>query len=215
MSKARTAKRAAGKIFQGSDAKGCQPAHSSTKEAPSTPMVNCLKAKVVLRGSDGAAFFEWVEVANYHSDGGLVAFIDLMRSAPDDSFMTADAAGKFTFASVVAVRGVKDSGEVAVKPSASDPDAPKRTYTRLNVPIGTSGEAAVAVANVPWDENGLAHFAMLIGKYRDHDFVTEDFGFMPGRDVIPSRMTMPGKPPAARLAAMSPRDGVSLKDYPK
>lgn len=215
MSKTKVAKRTAGRISRHSDATDRHPTQSPVKTAPSSPMVNCLKVQVMLRSSNGTTFTEWVEVANYHSDGGLDAFIDLMRSAPDDGFMTADASGEFDFASIVAVRAHKDSGEVAIEVDASPPNAPKRMYKRLNVTMGTSGDAAVDVANVPWDENGLAHFAVLLAKYRDYDFVTNDFGFMPGREIIPSRMTMPGEPPRTKFVAMNPRDGVSLKDCPE
>ncbi|MEK7545871.1 MAG: hypothetical protein AAB554_02220 [Patescibacteria group bacterium] len=188
-----------------------------TAPAP-PPMIACLKVKVVI-GKDGEGKDlppRWVEVANYPSEGGLEAFYDLIHRAPDDSFLTADAAGSIPFASIVAIRRPKDScEEFPVKVGASPNGSPKLHYRRLRVKFGRNRDEIVDIANVPWSENGIAHFALLIGKHRRCDFLTSDYGFLNVAGVDLEDLTMPGDPPTAARAKFRPEDILRLEDLPE
>jgi len=177
-----------------------------------TPLIHGLQVKIVLRGERPV----WVEVANYPAEGGLDAFYDLIHRAPDDSFMTADAQGSIAFSSIVAIRRPKDSGEeYPIKVEVSPPGVPKRFYQRLRVPIGLGRGEIVDVANVPWTENGIAHFARLIGKHRRCEFVTTDFGFMPLRGVKLEDLVMPGAKPEPKAERLRPEDMLRPEDFPE
>ncbi len=190
------------------------------KFAPPTPapLIACLKVKVILgkdaRGDDRPPL--WVEAANYPADGGLEAFFDLIHRAPDDCFMSADARGCIAFASIVAIRRPKDPcDEFPVKADVSPPGAPRRLYRRLRVPIGSGRQEIVEVANVPWTENGIAHFGTVVGKHRRCDFLTEDYGFVPARAVRLEDLKMPGEPPAPRHERLRPEDILRPEDLPE
>jgi len=175
------------------------------------PLIPCLKVKVVI-----GDVTTWVGVANYPAEGGLDAFYDLIHRAPDDCFMTSDAGGTLSFSSIVAIRRPKDDGEeYPVKVEASPPGEPRRLYERLRVKIGAGRGEVVDVANVPWTENGLAHFALVIGKHRRCDFITADFGFLPVRGVRREDLKMPGQPEDPPREKLRPEDIASADDYPE
>lgn len=177
------------------------------------PLIPCLKVKVVLASERAPV---WVEVANYPAEGGLEAFYDLIHRAPDDSFMTADGRGSFSFASIVAIRRPKDSGgEFPVRVEASPPEAPKRRYERMLVMVGAGRGEIVAVANVPWTENGIAHFGRVLGKHRQCDFVTTDFGFLPVKSVKLEDLRMPGDLPVSKTQRLRPEDMLRPEDLPE
>jgi hypothetical protein len=183
---------------------------SPPEPAPSIP---CLKVKVVMRPAEAPI---WVEVANYPAEGGLDAFYDLIHRAPDDCFMTADARGSISFTAIVAIRRPKDSGEeFPVQVRGSPPGTPPRLYRRLRVPVGLGRGEIVDVANVPWSENGIAHFARVIGKHRRCDFITTDFGFMPVRGVKLEDLAMPGEPNAPKTVRLRPEEILRPEDIPE
>lgn len=176
------------------------------------PLIACLQVKVVLAGGRT----EWIEVANYPAEGGLEAFYDLIHRAPDDSFMTDDARWSFPFASIVAIRRPKDPGdEYPVRVEASPPGEPRRLYRRLKVVLRLGREEIVDVANVPWNENGIAHFGRLIGRQRRCDFVSTDHGFLPVRGVHLEDLAMPGEPAAPRRMRLNPEDVLRPEDLPE
>lgn len=176
------------------------------------PLIHCLQVKVVHAGRSP----RWVEVANYPAEGGLDAFYDLIHRAPDDCFMTADAQGHVSFASIAAIRRPKGDGEeYPIKVEPSPPGAPLKFYRRLSVAVGLARQEVVEVANVPWTENGIALFALLIGKHRRCDFVTADYGFMPVRGVKLEDLKMPGEPPSPRHERLRPEDVLRPEDIPE
>ncbi|GEM_PF-2182938 len=183
----------------------------------SAPLIPCLKVKVVVGkdrlGEDRPPI--WVEAANYPAEGGLEAFYDLIHRAPDDSFMLADAGGCIAFASIVAIRRPSGDGEYPVKVEPSPPGMPKRLYRRLRVPVGHGRQEIVEVANVPWNENGIAHFGLVISKHRRCDFITSDYGFIPVRSVRLEDLKMPGEPIAPRHARLAPEDILRPEDLPE
>lgn len=181
-----------------------------TPPAPA-PLMACLKVRVAM--APGYAPL-WVEVANYPADGGLEAFYDLIHRAPDDCFMTADASASISFASIVAIGRPKDTGdEYPVRVCPSPPGAPRLHYERLRVPIALGRGEIVEVANVPWTENGIAHFARVLGKHRRCDFVTTDFGFVPVRGVKLEDLRMPGESVEPKSSRILPADVASLDDF--
>lgn len=186
-----------------------------TKPTPPepTPLIPCLKVKVIMATNRAP---DWVEVANYPSEGGLEAFFDLIHRAPDDCFMTADGRGSIAFASIAAIRRPKDSGEeFPVKVDPSPPGAPRRFYERLKTTAGLGRDEIVEVANVPWTENGIAHFARLIGKHHRCDFVTMDSGFLPVKGVRLESLVMPGVKPERPLERLRPEDILRPEDLPE
>lgn len=186
----------------------CKP----TPPAP-TPLIPGLKVKVVLASGQTPI---WVEVANYPAEGGLEAFYDLIHRAPDDSFLTADGRGSFSFTAIAAIRRPKDSGEeFPVRVEASPPEAPRRHYARLRATIGLGRDEVVDVANVPWTENGIAHFARVAGKYRACDFMTTDFGFVPVKGVKLESLVMPGTTPERKVERLRPEDILRPEDLPE
>lgn len=177
------------------------------------PLIPCLKVKVVLAPGQAPM---WVEVANYPAEGGLDAFFDLIHRAPDDSFMTADGLGSISFSSITAIRRPRDSGEeFPVKVEASPPGAPRRHYERLRVLVGLGRGEIVEIANVPWTENGIAHFGRVVGKHHRCDFVTTDFGFLPVKGVGLKDLKMPGEAPAPKSERIRPEDMLRPEDFPE
>lgn len=177
------------------------------------PLLPCLKVKIAL-AQDRAP--SWVEVANYPAEGGLEAFFDLIHRAPDDCFMADDGRWSISFASIVAIRRPKDSGEeFPVKVEPSPPGAPKRLYERLRTAVGIGREEIVEVANVPWTENGIAHFARIAGKHRHCDFVTTDSGFLPLKGVKLENLVMPGSEPERVRERLRPEDMLRPEDLPE
>ncbi|HTK59881.1 MAG TPA: hypothetical protein VL283_01615 [Candidatus Baltobacteraceae bacterium] len=192
--------------------------HTTAKPTPPvpTPLIHGLKVKIAVDDARGGCHMSWVEVANYPAEGGLEAFYRLIHQAPDDSFMTADAQGSVSFASIVAIRRPKDEGEeFPVKIAASARGAPKRLYARLRTRIGLGRGEIVEVANVPWTEDGIAHFGWLAGKHRRCEFVTTDFGFMPLRGVKLEDLKMPGAEPERRIERLKPEDILRPEDFPE
>jgi len=178
-----------------------------------SPLIACLRVKIAVAPGSSPI---WVDVANYPAEGGLEAFYDLIHHAPDDCFMTADARGSVAFASIVAIGRPKDAGEeYQVKVEPSPAGAPKRLYRRLPVPVGLGRGEIVEVANVPWTENGIAHFARVIGKHRRCEFVTTDFGFMPVRGVRLEDLVMPGAAPEPKSVRIRPEDMLRPEDIPE
>jgi hypothetical protein len=164
--------------------------------------------------SDGRS--AWVEVANYPADGGLEAFYDLIHRAPDDCFMTGDALWTIEFASIVAIRRPKDpADEYPVKVERTPAGNPQRLYRRLRTVIRLGREEIVEVANVPWNDAGIAHFGRVVSRHRRCDFITSDRGFLPVRGLRLEDLAMPDDPPASRNVRLAPEDVLRPEDLPE
>lgn len=182
------------------------------KPPDAAPLIHCLQVKVIL--SDGRS--EWVEVANYPAEGGLDAFYDLIHRAPDDGFMTSDARWTLAFASIAAIRRPKDpADEYPVKVERTPVGEPRRLYRRLRTVIRLGREEAVEVANVPWNDLGIAHFGRVVSRHRRCDFVTTDHGFLPVRGLSLEDLIMPDDPPASRIVRLAPGDILRPEDLPE